>query len=128
MKRLVVLGSDTHENLCKESTVDLYVLIPLIFNWLRACPGDVGRALMCAGRRLRARPSGLAVTSVFPVPFLPSPGYEGPGGFRCVSSMKYIPEILANLWVAFLNVAYLGQGVVSVIFSPLPHKVAFGNN
>eukprot|EP00972_Heterocapsa_arctica_P084701 12475031-Heterocapsa_arctica.AAC.1 len=28
--------------------------------------------------------------------------------------MKYIPEILANLWVAFLNVAYMGEGVDSI--------------
>eukprot|EP00972_Heterocapsa_arctica_P063896 9427325-Heterocapsa_arctica.AAC.1 len=40
--------------------------------------------------------------------------YEGSGGFHCTSSMKYIPEILANLWIAFLSVAYMGQGADNI--------------
>eukprot|EP00972_Heterocapsa_arctica_P035141 5173650-Heterocapsa_arctica.AAC.1 len=74
---------------------------------------------MCAGRRLQSRLTGLAVSSVFPVPFMPIPGYEGSGGFHGVGSMKCTPEILANSWVAFLNVAYLGEGADTVFhFQP----------
>eukprot|EP00972_Heterocapsa_arctica_P075525 11139112-Heterocapsa_arctica.AAC.1 len=50
---------------------------------------------------------------------MPIPGYEGSGGFHGVGSMKCTPEILANLWVAFLNVAYLGEGADTVSFSAL---------
>eukprot|EP00972_Heterocapsa_arctica_P113840 16439385-Heterocapsa_arctica.AAC.2 len=63
VKRLVVLGSEANKALCAESPMDLHEMIPLILIWLCACPGDVGRALMCAGRRLQSRPPGLAVTS-----------------------------------------------------------------
>ena len=64
---------------CKHDFVEF---VPLWLQWLVACGGPVGRALALAGRPLKARERGVAVTSVFPVPFVSAAAVRG-AGVRC---------------------------------------------
>ena len=87
-----------------EAGSDLTGVLELVWDWLAAAPGPVGRALRLARRALRPRLPHVAADGIFPLPFAgcPPPRSYSRGARRTAA------DLLLNLWVAFLNVAYAG--------------------
>ena len=102
LRKLIGAGEEMHNSLAKGITASNFVLA--MFDWLSATNSYVGLFLRSCNSPLMARPPGLAVKSLFPLPWLTphSPMVDVPRQLR-------VPcRILVNIWVAFLNAAYQG--------------------
>ena len=101
LRKLIGAGETMHKLLADGATAPKIVLA--MFDWLCNTSGYVGLFLRSSNGSLKARPPGLAVKDLFPLPWLSHSTMSG--GTR---RTRVMCRAFVNIWLAFLNAAYLG--------------------